>query len=134
MERGWIVASILYGAFRCSLVGAFLRQYGVNPKIFIAVEMVSSGFYGWTGGRAVVSIIDAQWHRLRRWGPFAILFYIAPDAYVFASAGRMSGDIYSLLLSIVGVAVVVTVVGIVIQVRKGRSLNSLRTTSDNCAD
>lgn len=121
LERGWIGASVLYGAFRSVLVWAFLRDYGIDPRMFVAVEMSSSLVYGIASAKAVGAVIDGQFGRLRSWGPVALGAYLAPDLYVFSRAGQMPNGIRSTVIGVFVVTVAITTVGIVRQVRRSRT-------------
>jgi len=120
IERGWILVSIAYGGLRAALVWKFLKQYGVNPYVFGAIEFISAAIYGKSSAQVVGAVVDGAWIRLRRWLPIAVLTYFAPDGYVFLSAGRLPSDMLAILISVVCATLVLTVVGIVTQVRRGR--------------
>ena len=122
IERGWILVSIAYGGLRAALVWKFLHKYGVNPYIFGVIEFVSAAIYGKSSAQVVGAVVDGAWVRLRRWLPLAALTYFAPDGYVFISAGKLPSDMLAILISVVCVTLVLTVVGIVTQVRRGRKV------------
>lgn len=118
LERGWIIASVLYGCIRITLVWAYLRDYGVNAWAFAGVEVVSSLGYGFASARAVSAVLDATYSRLRAWGPLALVSYLAPDVYIFSSAGRMPNGVLTVVVGVFLVALVTTVIGIISQIRR----------------
>ena len=119
-ERGWILVSIAYGGLRAALVWKFLRKYGVNSYVFGGIEFISAVIYGKSSAQVVGAVIDGAWIRLRIWLPVALLGYFAPDGYVFLSAGRLPSDMLVILVSVVCVTLVLTGVGMIAQVRRGR--------------
>ena len=119
-ERGWILVSIAYGGLRAALVWKFLKQYGVNPYVFGAIEFISAAIYGKSSAQVVGAVVDGEWILLRRWLPIAVLTYFVPDGYVFLSAGRLPSDMLVILVSVVCVTMVLTAVGMIAQVRRGR--------------
>jgi len=119
--RVWIVASIAYGGLRTALVWRFLHQYGVNVWVFGVIEIFASAAYGLSSARVVTHLLARHRLQLRRWGVLALVSYAAPDVYVFASAGTLPGSYFDVLIGIVLVTAVVTAIGIVGQVRKGRT-------------
>jgi hypothetical protein len=121
-ERGWILVSVAYGGLRAALVWKFLQKYGVNPYVFGVIEFISAAIYGKSSAQVVGAVVDGEWILLRRWLPIAVLTYFAPDGYVFLSAGRLPSDMLAILISVVCVTLVLTVVGIVTQIRRGRRL------------
>lgn len=124
LERGWILVSIAYGGLRAALVWKFLSQYGVNPYVFGVIEFTSAALYGVSSAKVVGAVVDGAWIRLRPWLPVAVLSYFAPDAYVFLSAGRLPSDMLAILVSVVCVTLVLTGVGMLTQIRRGRGNTS----------
>jgi len=120
IERVWILVSLAYGGIRAVLVWKFLRRFGVNPYVFGTVEFASAATYGKSSAQVVGAVVNGAWTRLRTWVPIAVLSYFAPDAYVFASAGRLPSDLLVILISVVSVTLVLTGVGMVAQIRRGR--------------
>ena len=119
-ERGWILISIAYGGLRAALVWKFLEKYGVNPYVFGLIEFVSAAIYGKSSAQVVGAVVDGAWRRLRPCLPTAVIAYFAPDGYVFLSAGKLPSDMLVILISVVGVTLILTALGIVTQVRRGR--------------
>lgn len=124
-ERGWILVSLAYGGIRAALVWRFLRSYGVNPYIFGVIEFISAAIYGKSSAQVVGCVVDGAWTRLRTWLPVAVLSFFAPDAYVFLSAGRLPSDVLAIVVSVVSVTLVLTGVGMIAQVRRGRRPTSV---------
>ena len=119
-ERGWILISIAYGGLRATLVWKFLQKYGVNPYVFGVIEFISAAIYGKSSAQVVGAVVDGAWTRLRTWLPVAVVAYFAPDGYVFLSAGRLPSDMLVILISVIGVTLVLTGVGMIAQIRRGR--------------
>ena len=119
-ERGWILISIAYGGLRATLVWKFLQKYGVNPYVFGVIEFISAAIYGKSSAQVVGAVVDGAWIRLRTWLPVAVVAYFAPDGYVFLSAGRLPSDMLVILISVIGVTLVLTGVGMIAQIRRGR--------------
>lgn len=120
LTRAWLAGSIAYGCLRAVLVWTFLSGYGVNPWAYAFVELASSVVYGLMSGRAVLDLIDRDWRRLRTHGPLAIASYFAPDAFVFITVGGVPRGLLATIVAIVVVSAVITVVGTVRTVVRGR--------------
>ncbi len=119
-EKLWLVASVLYGLLRSALVWKFLAKYGVNPWLYLIVEITSSYFYGLGSARVVAAVVDRIWRALRCWIPLALVAYFAPEAYIFVSAGKLPTDVLGVLLGIIGVAAVAAGFSLVSQIRTAR--------------
>ncbi|KGA21712.1 hypothetical protein GM51_0750 [freshwater metagenome] len=119
-ERGWILVSVAYGGLRAALVWKFLRKYGVNPYVFAGIEFTSAAIYGKSSATVVGAVIDGSWNRIWSWLPIALFAYFAPDAYVLLSAGRLPSDMLAILLTMVGVTLGLTGIGIAGQIRRAK--------------
>lgn len=120
IERAWIGVSILYGLFRAYLVWAFLGEYQVNAFVFLAIELTSSALYGLWSGRLVGALIDGDRRAGWRVAPRAFVSYLAPDAYILASAGRLPGPVLEIIIGIVLVTASLTTLGLWLRVRNAR--------------
>ena len=118
LKQGWVVASLAYGGLRVYLVWAFLRSYGVNPWIFLIVEMTSSLVLALSSSRMMGSIIDRRFARLCKWSPVVLGSYLAPDLYVFSRAGDMPNTILAAIVIVVVVMLGFTVSGTVLKLRQ----------------
>lgn len=115
---------MLYGLLRAYLVWEFLGEYHVNAAVFLMIELTSSALYGLWSGRLLGALIDGDRRAAWRVGPKALVAYLAPDAYVLASAGRLPGPILEVIIGIVIVTATLTVVGLWLKVRNARKLAS----------
>jgi hypothetical protein len=119
-ERVWIFLSLVYGGIRSAFVWKFLRKFGVNPYVFGGIEFTSAALYGKSSAQVVGAVIDGAWKLFRIWTPVALVAYFAPDAYVLFSSGRLPSDMMTILLAVVCVTLVLTGLGLVSQIRRGR--------------
>ena len=121
LSRLWVLGSVLYGLVRVLLVWRFLSGFGVNVAAFAVVEASSSLAYGWFSSRAVLAVIDGHLRPAVRNALPTVLAYGTPDVFVFLSAGRLPGGLRNTLLGMVTVTAAVTLTGLVLQVRRGRT-------------
>jgi len=120
LARGWIVASVLYGFVRILLVWRFLSDYGIDPFVFAAIELTSSALFGWASGRLVVAVIDRDRRSRGVMALVSLAGYLAPDVYVFASAGRFPDGLLATVVTIAVVSALLTSIGIVRSIRRLR--------------
>lgn len=111
---------MLYGLGRATLVWRYLSGYGVNVAVFSTIEALSSLMYGWASSRFVLAIIDGDWRVVMTMSAPALASYAAPDVFVFISVGDVPAGIWRTLMGIIIVTACVTVMGVVLQVRRGR--------------
>lgn len=113
VERLWVALTLAWGLFRALIVWAALSRYGVNPWIYLAIELVSSGPYGITTARIVTSLLDGRRDAAFRWAIAAAALFLAPDLYIVASGQSMPVYVYV----IVGAVVVALGVAGILRIR-----------------
>lgn len=127
LSRLWVAVSVAYGGLRALLVWRYLSGYGVNPWWFAIVELGSSVGYGWASARLVLAVVDRRWASLRLLAPATTLAYVAPDAYVFATVGRLPDGLWRTLVTIVAVSFALAAAALVREVRRGRAAGGSRS-------
>lgn len=88
--------------------------------MFAAIELSSSALYGWASGRLVLAVIDRDRSARRTMGLTSLAGYLAPDVYVFASAGRFPDGLLVTVVTIAVVSALLTTLGIVRSIRRLR--------------
>lgn len=116
----WIIGSVAYGVVRALLVWRFLSPYGVNVIAFSSVEVTTSLVFGWMSSRLVTGVIDGKWKRAVTSLAPTIAAYIAPDAYVLLTVGRLPPSTWKVLIAIVATSSFITLAGITRQIIQGQ--------------
>ena len=112
VERLWVAATLAWGLLRALIVWAALSRYGVNPWIYLAIELISSGPYGVATARIVTSLLDRRPDVAFRWALTATALFLAPDLYIVASGHAMPTYVYAVIAVVVfalGVAAVMRI-------------------------
>lgn len=81
-----MVGLVLWTVLRAASVWGVLQEYGVNPWIFLAIDVLTVPPYSWglrEMGRTIVG--GGKLKRLYLGGIAALLGFIAPYAYLYAS-------------------------------------------------
>ena len=108
--RLWVVASVLYGALRVILAGAFIADYGLNIYAYALVELASSLVLGLSTAHLAKRVMTRGPGRRAPLIVIAVVSYFAPDAYLLAFAHRMPARLRIPVLVVVGVGAVSGVV------------------------
>gem|GEM_PF-180905 len=116
-ERVWAGLLVLYSTGAAYLVWRTLSKYGVNPIVFLVIDMVTSWPYGLATARIVVNVVKRQWREVRKWSWVAAITFIAPDIYVLASARHVPRDVYLILILVITALVLFAVLSVVLQIR-----------------
>ena len=109
----WLFAVLIWSCVRIAAVKFWLSDYGVNTKIFAAVELLSALIYGISSSRFLISVIDKQIKSAAKWGTVAATTYLAPDLYVFTSGQSLPVTAFL----VIGLLLVVTLLQLFWQLR-----------------
>lgn len=105
--RAWVASVVLYAIARAAVVWPTLGSYGVNPLIFLIIDVGTAWPYAVGQVRIVHGIRDRAWTRVQVWTLITLLSFLAPYIYI---VGAGSGEL-PLLVYIVIVALVVVLGG-----------------------
>lgn len=88
--RAWAIGVVLFSIARALLTWPALSTYGVNPWIFLAIDVVTAPPYG-VGQALTVKILRDPTRHARDalgWAVLVILMFLAPYAYILAASGE----------------------------------------------
>lgn len=102
--RAWVVAIFGYSALRAIVVWPTLGGYGVNPWVFLFVDLVTAWPYAVGQVRVVQGLRRRDWKKVETWSMVTLASFLAPYAYV---VGAGSGEMPVLAYVIIGVLVVI---------------------------
>ena len=102
--RAWVAAIFGYSVLRAVVVWPTLGGYGVNPWIFLIIDVVTAWPYAVGQVRVVQGLRHRDWQKVETWGLVTLAAFFAPYAYI---VGAGSGDMPMLAYLIIGVLVVV---------------------------
>lgn len=115
LGRAWIVTIFGYSILRALVVWPTLGTYGVNPWVFLVIDVGTAWPYAYGQVRLVKAARSRDWGPVQLWTIVAVLAFIAPYAYV---VGAGSGEMPLIAWVIIGALVVVFGVASVIRVVK----------------
>jgi hypothetical protein len=95
--RAWSIGIVLFSAARALVAWPTLANYGVNPWVFLAVDLITAPPYG-IAQAVTVKILrspDRSPGDAVPWATVVVLMFLAPYAYIFLAGGdRPPGYIY----------------------------------------
>ena len=124
VERLWVILVIAYGAGRAIVVWKALGQYGVNPWIYLALDVTSSWPYAVATARLVTSVIDREFSRAKSWGGLAAITFLIPDLYILAVARDVPTEVYVIIIAIISLLALLAMLSLFIKIRNRRRARS----------
>ena len=101
--RAWIVGVFGYSVLRALVVWPTLGTYGVNPWVFLLIDVVTAWPYAYGQVRVVKAMRARQWGDTQLWALITLLSFVAPYLYI---VGAGSGDMPLLAYIIIGILMV----------------------------
>jgi hypothetical protein len=80
--RIWFVLVLTWSIIRSLLVARVFQRYGLNPKIYFAIDFLSSIPYAYASAQSLLKFLDKKRMRAIWWGLLTISMFNAPDIYI----------------------------------------------------
>jgi hypothetical protein len=106
---------------RTLLAWVLLGDYGLDPWVYLCVDLGSSLVLGRSTPIMVVSFIDHERQRALRWSLVTGVAYVVPDVFLFTSTRRIPPVTLAVMITLMATSVTVTVVTLVRRVRSARA-------------
>lgn len=125
MSGSFAVVVLAWSFVRTAVVWAMVGGYGLNPWLYLLLDLSSASVAAIATPRMVFHFVDDRLRRAAWWAGFNLAAFLLPDAYLFLGTRRLPLPLVLMVCTMVGVALVVTVLGLRRRVRAVR-LRSVR--------
>jgi len=95
---------VVYAIARAAIVWPTLSGYGVNPLIFLVIDVATAWPYAVGQVRIVQGIRARAWQQVQVWSLIALAGFLAPYVYI---VGAGSGELPVLAYVVIGALVLV---------------------------
>lgn len=119
-ERIWVVLVVIYGFGKSLVVWGALSKYGVNPFIYLIVDIAAAIPYGIATARIVINGISRNWRQVQKWTLIATVTHFIPDIYIFSVIRSAPRIIIDGLISIIVFFTLVAILSVGAQMRDHR--------------
>ncbi len=116
----WAGVVVGWSFIRTLLVWAAVGDYGLNPWIYLGIDLFSAVVDAFTTPRMVLSFIDERYRLAVWWGLIALVAFIIPDIYIFLGTRTLPTTLIIIICVIIGSTLLVGVIGVTRKVHKGR--------------
>jgi hypothetical protein len=121
LSNTWAGVVVSWSFIRTLLVWAAVGDYGLNPWIYLVIDLSCSIVDAFTTPRMVLNFIDEHYRRAVWWGVIALVVFIIPDFYIFLGTRRLPTKLIVLICAIIGTTLIIGIVGITRKINKGRA-------------
>lgn len=124
LSHTWAGMVVTWSFIRTLLVWAAVGDYGLNPWIYLGIDLCSAAVDALTTPRMVLNFIDERYRQALGWGLIALIAFIVPDAYIFLGTRELPTKLIIIICAVIGLTLVVAVVSVLRKVHKGRALRA----------
>ncbi len=117
----WAAVVLAWAFIRTALVWAAVGDYGLNPWIYLAIDLVSATVSAISTPRMVLSFIDEHYVQAVGWAVIALVAFIFPDVYIFLGTRELPTGLIVIICVVIGVTLLASVIGVLRKIHKGRA-------------
>ena len=117
----WAALVLAWAFIRTALVWAAVGDYGLNPWIYLAIDLVSATVSAISTPRMVLSFIDEHYVQAVGWAVIALVAFIIPDVYIFLGTRELPTGLIVIICVVIGVTLLASVIGVLRKIHKGRA-------------
>lgn len=118
------VAMISWSLVRTVIIWVAIGGYGLNPWLYLVIDLSSAVVDSVTTPSMVVRFIDDRFRAAAGWAAISLGAFLVPDVYIFVGTQRLPPGIIAMVATIVTLTLTVAVVGVVRKVHAGRALRA----------
>ena len=101
--RIWLVLVLTWSLGRSIVVARVFDQYGLNPRIYFAIDFLSSVPYALASAQSLLTYIDKKRAQSALWAILTLVTFYLPDIYIVIASQHVPTFTYF------GFAVILTV-------------------------
>jgi len=117
----WAAIVVTWSLIRTLIVWAAVGDYGLNPWVYLSIDLASAAVDAVTTPRMVLSFIDDHYRSAIKWGVLSLIAFVVPDLYIFLGTRTLPKRIIIALCLIIAITLTVAVVSVARKIRKGRA-------------
>jgi hypothetical protein len=124
LSRTWAIIVVAWSLIRTVIVWAAVGDYGLNPWIYLGLDLASAIVDALSTPRMVLNFIDDHMRKATEWALISLVVFIIPDLYIFLGTRTLPKRIIVVICVIIGATLTIGVVGVARKVKKGRALKA----------
>ena len=124
LSRTYMGLVVSWSLVRTLIVWAAVGDYGLNPWIYLSIDLAATTVDAFTTPRTVLAFIDDRYGPAAGWGLLSLVMFIVPDIYIFVGTRTLPKKMIVVICIIIAITLVMAVVGVTRKVRKGREIRA----------
>lgn len=129
----WAAIVLSWSVVRTIVVWAAVGDYGLNPWIYLGVDLTSASIDAFSTPRMVLHFVDNRYRRAVGWAVVSLVAFIIPDVYIFLGSRTLPMRIVVIIVAIISATSSVAILAVVRKIRKGRAERRAGIPDDSAA-
>lgn len=121
VTRAWAIAVMSWAFVRTLIVWAALGGYGLNPWIYLVIDLCCAAIDAFTTPKMVLDFIDGHYWAAVGWAVVSLVAFLTPDAYIFFGTRSLPPSLVIIVAAVIGITMSAAVISVMRKVRAGRS-------------
>ena len=121
LSRTWAGIVVVWSIIRTVIVWAAVGDYGLNPWIYLSLDLGAAIVDAFSTPRMVLSFIDDHYKKAVKWAVISLGVFIVPDIYIFFGTRKLPKTVIVVLCLIIGATLTIGVFSVVRKIKKGRA-------------
>jgi len=121
LSRTWAGIVVVWSLIRTLIVWAAVGEYGLNPWIYLSLDLGAAIVDAITTPRMVIAFIDDHFKQAFKWAVISLVVFIIPDVYIFLGTRTLPLRIIVALCLIIGLTLTLGIISVIRKIRKGRT-------------
>lgn len=105
---------------RTIIVWAAVGDYGLNPWIYLSIDLVCATTDAYSTPKMVLHFIDNRYRLAIRWAVISLVAFLIPDVYIFFGTRTLPDHLIAIIIGIITLTLLAGVFGVVRKVHQGR--------------
>ena len=122
LSNTWALFVIGWSIIRTLIVWAAVGDYGLNPWLYLVLDLVSASIDAFSTPRMVIRFVDDQYRKALQWALVSLAAFVMPDIYIFAGTRTLPRKLIAIIVAVITVTLLAAVVAVLRKVRKGREV------------
>ncbi|MEO5723266.1 MAG: hypothetical protein ABIQ39_05610 [Ilumatobacteraceae bacterium] len=120
LSRTWAAIVVAWSLIRTLIVWAALGSYGINPWIYLGIDLISAGVDAFTTPRMVLAFVDDHYKLAVRWLAASAAAFVVPDLYIFLGTRTMPRRVIVIIVAVIILTTLVAIFSVARKVQQGR--------------
>jgi hypothetical protein len=110
--KAWAIAVMSWAVVRTLVVWAALGGYGINPWIYLVVDLGCASVDAITTPKMVIDFADGRYLAATGWAVVSFAAFLTPDVYIFYGTRTLPIGVVIAVVTVVGITLSAAIISV----------------------